>query len=134
MNEEKWNELEKYLIDQYEVFEDPKWLRHPSEIEGYFKDDGHDYFDCGQGYYQDYASLIAHIDNKFYIVTLEAEIGSERMDRGDRMHFVEEITSVDYQEIDKPVRKNEYVTLTVSEHDVQKAIDVLTSQGIEVSL
>lgn len=128
-----WNELEEYLIKQYEVHEDKSYLQDVSDIEDYFKDNGYDYFDCGQGYYQDDADVIVHIANKFYLVTMEAEISSQKQDRGDRLYFVEDIVRVEYREIDKPEKKTEYISIKVNENDIEKVLEFLESEGIEVS-
>lgn len=127
-----WNELEEYLIKQYNVHEDKNYLQDESDIEDYFKDDGYDYFDCGQGYSQDEADVIVHIANKFYLVTMEAEIGSQKQDRGDRLYFVEDIVNVEHREIDKPERKTEYISIKVSEDDIERVLGILEFEGIEV--
>ena len=107
--------MEQYLINDYDVFEDIKWLTDESQIENYFTDNYDDLFDCGQGYYQDEANLICKIKDKFYEVTVKADIGSQRQDRGDDIYFVDYINSVEYEEIDKPLPKDrEIVTYTIS--------------------
>ncbi len=98
--------MEKYLIEQYDVFEDAKYLTKEEDIVDYFKDDGREHFDCGQGYYQDEANLICKVADKFYDVTLYAEIMSAKQDIGDRLYWVEDITDVQYREIDKPLPKD----------------------------
>lgn len=132
MSVEQWNELEDYLIKQYEVHEDKNYLQDVSEIEDYFKDSGGDYFECGQGYAQSEAQVMVHIANKFYIVYMEAEIGSAKQDYGDRLYWVEDVESVTYKEIDKPERKTEYFNIKVSESDIEKALKLLESANIEV--
>lgn len=132
MDDKDWNELEGYLIKQYNVHEDKNYLQDASDIEQYFKDDGYDYFDCGQGYSQSEADVIVHIANKFYLVTMKAEIGSQKQDRGDRLYFVENIVKVEYEEIDKPERKTEYISIKVSENDIEKVLEFLESEGIKV--
>jgi len=97
--------LEQYLIDEYGVIENTKWLKCVEQIEGFFKDCGYDLFDCGQGYAQREATAICKIGLKFYEVTIKAEIGSAKQDRGDRLYWVENIDSVDYKEVDKPLPK-----------------------------
>ena len=107
--------MEQYLINDYDVFEDIKWLTDESQIENYFTDNYDDLFDCGQGYYQDEANLICKIKDKFYGVTVKADIRSQRQDRGDDIYFVDYINSVEYEEIDKPLPKDrEIVTYTIS--------------------
>ncbi|QNR65400.1 hypothetical protein IAQ67_16020 [Paenibacillus peoriae] len=97
--------MEQYLIDEYGVVEDKKWLTKPSDIESYFSEDASDYFDCGQGYYEDETSLICKIADKFYHVTINAEITSSKQEYGDRLYRVESISSVKFREIDKPLPK-----------------------------
>lgn len=93
--------MEQYLIDQYKVFEDPYWLIKESDIVDYFKD-GHDMFDCGQGYYEDEIDIIVKVGDKFYDVNIQADINSAKQDYGDRLYWVERISSVTYKEIEKP--------------------------------
>lgn len=132
MNTENWNELENYLIKQYEVYEDKNYLTDPSEIEEYFKDNGYDYFDCGQGYSQDEADIIVYIANKFYLVSMEAVIGSQRQDRGDRLYFVEDIENVTYEEISKPERRVEYIDVKIHEDDIERALALLELEGVQL--
>ncbi|MFS0855272.1 hypothetical protein [Paenibacillus taichungensis] len=97
--------MEQYLIDEYGVIEDTKRLKNESDIEGYFKDCGRDYLDCGQGYYQETAELICKVGDKFYDVVIDAEIESARQDIGDRMYWVDRIDNVEFYEIAKPIKK-----------------------------
>lgn len=102
--------MEDYLKEEYDVFYDPKYLRDVEQISDYFKDNGYDLFDCGQGYSQDKAVVIVMIDDKFYEVSIVADIGSSWQDRGDRLYFVDGIESVTYKEIPKPERKDRFFT------------------------
>jgi len=97
--------MEEYLKEQYGVIED-KYLNDESEIVDYFKDCGRDYLECGQGEYQDQASLICKISDKFYKVNIKAEIASARQDVGDRLYWVDYISEVTYKEISKPTPKD----------------------------
>jgi hypothetical protein len=99
-----WTPLDGYLIKQYNVHVDNMFLKHESQIEKYFKEYT-DLFDCGQGFYEDKKVMIATIADKFYEVTMYAEIGSAKQDRGDRLYWVESIEKVEYKEIDKPAEK-----------------------------
>jgi hypothetical protein len=101
--------MEKYLKDEYNVFEDEKYLTKEEEIEDYFKDCGAEFMDCGQGYSQDEVTLICKITDKFYKVELKAELGSAKQDVGDRLYWIDEITSVNYEEIPKPEPKEKFV-------------------------
>jgi len=103
--------VEDYLIKEYGVISNPRRLKHENQIEDYFKDCGSEYFDCGQGYYDDGKELIVKIGPKFFSVYLEAEIGSAKQDRGDRLYWVEDIESVKWEEIEKPKKKEDVVTL-----------------------
>ena len=106
--------MEQYLIEDYNVIEDKRYLTEESEIETYFRDSGYDLFDCGQGYYQDEATSICKIRDKFYKVRIIAEIMSSKQDRGDRLYWVESIESVTYEEIEKPKPKGrQYTTYRV---------------------
>ena len=105
-SEEDW-EIEDYLIKQYNVYQDKRYLTHESQIEEVFKDIGYDYLDCGQGYYQDEEEVIVKIGNKFYNVHFYAEIGSAKQAIGDRLYWVERIKSVEWEKIDKPIEKKE---------------------------
>src|SRR5690625_5962062 len=98
--------MENYLIEQYDVIEDKRWLKDVSDIEDYFEDIARDYMACGQGYYQDEVDFICNIGDKFYIVDVCAEIGSAKQDVGDRLYWVDSITSVSYREIEKQKPKN----------------------------
>ena len=112
--------MEQYLIKDYDVIEDKRYLTEESDIETYFRDDGYDLFDCGQGYYQDEATSICKIEDKFYKVKITAEILSSKQDRGDRLYWVESIESVTYEEIEKPKPKDrQYITykVLVTEHE-----------------
>jgi hypothetical protein len=108
--------MEQYLIDEYDVIEDEKWLTSKDDIEMYFRDgDSRDYFDCGQGYCQDEASVICKIGDKFYQVDIFASICSAKQDYGDRLYWVDGIDKVEYCEIEKPVEKEkmklEYIVI-----------------------
>lgn len=97
--------MEQYLIDQYDVQEDTRWLKSTDDIVDFVRDTD-DLFECGQGYYQDEATMLLKIDDKFYKATAYAEIGSAKQDRGDRLYWVERITNVNFTEIPKPIPKD----------------------------
>jgi hypothetical protein len=101
--------MEKYLKDEYNVFEDEKYLTKEEQIEDYFKDCGQEWLECGQGYAQDEAEILCKIGDKFYKVEIKAELGSAKQEYGDRLYWINEISSVDYEEISKPEPKEKYV-------------------------
>ena len=94
-------EMEEYLKDQYDIYES-EYLKHEAYIEGHFTMNGVEYFDCGQGYFQNEVTKIVKIGAVFYEVKIFAEIGSAKQDRGDRLYFVENIKKVTFKVIDKP--------------------------------
>lgn len=71
-------------------------------IEAYFKDMGNEYFDCGEGYYQEDATIYVQLDSgKIYEVYMEATCEGNKTDWGDRIYFVDEITKVEFKEVDE---------------------------------
>ncbi len=72
------------------------------EIVDYYKDCGSEYFDCGEGYHQDDATIYIELDSgKIYEVNMEANCEGNKTDYGDRIYFVDEITSVTFKEVDE---------------------------------
>ena len=104
--EEKF--MDDYLLEQYGVIHHHNDLKCVEQIEPYFEDVGREYFDCGQGYYQEMAELIVKIGLKFYKVVIEAEVFSSKQDYGDSLYWVEDITNVKYHEIDKPIKRERF--------------------------
>ena len=126
--------MEQYLKDQYNVYEDLKWLKDETQIVETFKDIGADYLDCGIGYSQEAAEVICHISGKFYKVLIEAEITSSKQDRGDRLYWVDYITNVTYEEIDKPKRKDDnLIVMRIEAYKKQAVTNLLNSEGINFS-
>ena len=71
-------------------------------IEAYFKDMGNEYFDCGEGYYEDASTIYIELDSgKIYEVSMEAECEGNKTDYGERIYFVDKITSVTFKEVDE---------------------------------
>lgn len=126
--------MEKYLIEQYDVYEDKNWLTSEDEIADAFMDIGREFLECGQGYYQDEESIICKIGDKFYQVDIYAEIMSAKQDVGDRLYWVEDIEKVEYKEIAKPQPKDtEFVTykLELTESQKNKLEDFMKENHIE---
>lgn len=111
---------EEYLSEDYIFYENKDYLKHPEQIEKHFEEDYHDYFECGQGFYQDDANIICKIGDKFYSVTIYAEIWSSKQDHGDRLYWVESIKKITYEEIEKPLPKPKPIT---SEHMLNYLLD-----------
>lgn len=98
--------MEEYSMNDYGVIEDRVYLNKEEDIVPYFEDSAYDLLECGQGYYENEKTVICHTDNKFYKVTINAEIGSQKQDRGDRLYWIEDVNSVIYEEIEKPKPKD----------------------------
>ena len=101
--------MEQYLKDDYNVIEDENYLKSESDIKDYFGNLALEDMDCGQGYYTDEYDWICKIGEKFYEVHAIAEIGSSKQDYGDRLYWIEQIKSIDYNEIEKPLPKKRYL-------------------------
>ena len=72
------------------------------EIIDYYKDFGKEYFDCGEGYYEDASTIYIELDSgKIYEVNMEAECEGNKTDYGERIYFVDKITSVTFKEVDE---------------------------------
>lgn len=97
--------MEKYLKDEYDVYEDERYLTKEENIESFFKDCGRDFLDCGQGYAEDETTIICKIADNFYKVKIKAELGSSKQEIGDRLYWIENIESVEYEKIPKPLPK-----------------------------
>ena len=132
-SEEDW-EIEDYLITQYDVYQDREHLTHESQIDETFRDIGCDYLECGQGFYQDEAEVIAKIGKKFYKVNIYAEICSAKQDMGDRLYWVERIKSIEYEEIEKPKFKDKVYysyNIKMSKEDKELLNKYLKRKGLE---
>jgi len=106
-----------------------KYMATEDDILGYFKDNGYGLFDCGQGYYTEEEQVFAKVGGKYYNVTVKAEIGSSKQDRGDRLYFIDDITSVEYVEVSQShvhETMNAGILEKIDEH--HKAIAKLTDQ------
>lgn len=123
--------MEQYLKEQYNVYEDVKYLTNESQIVETFKDIGDEYFDCGEGYSQEEAEVICHINGKFYLVSIEAEITSCKQDRGDRLYWVDYIKDVTYKEIEKPSKKDDQlIVMYIESYKKQEVSNILKSEGV----
>lgn len=126
--------MEDYLKEQYDVFEDKKWLIKEEDIEDYFLDNGREHFDCGQGYYQEEVELICKVGEAFYKVELLAEIESAKQDYGDRLYWVSRISNVSYERIEKPKKKEKTAhsyNLLLDEKQKKILENFLKENGIE---
>jgi len=101
-------------------------LREGETLSSYFFDVGLDFFDCGQGYYADEASLICYTqEGCFFRVNLKADIESSKQDRGERLYWVEKISSVQCIEIPKPepIEKKEYTFSAILSEKEKAMVD-----------
>ncbi len=130
-------EIDETLVKQYNIFYDKKYLKHESQIEEYFTDNGSEYFELGQGIYYDEVNMMVFVAGKYYNVKILADIGAQYCEHGDKVYYVDEIGSVSYKEIPKPELKeiktmNFKVDIT---KDEQKAIEAfLEKKGINYTI
>ena len=97
--------MEDYLIKHYDVFQD-KSLNSEFQIEEYFKLNGYKFFKCGKRHYESEVTKIIKIDQRFFSVTIYAEIGGTKLnDKENSLYWVEGIEKVEYREIEKPAKK-----------------------------
>jgi len=113
-----------------EIIENKECLKSPSDIRPFFEDEYYDHFECGQGCYQDEATVYVKIGTKHFEVMLKAEIGSQKQDRGDRLYWAESLESVEYCEIDindinKEKRKHLEQNVTITKKQFEDAIKLL---------
>lgn len=97
-------ETEEYLKKEYKVYED-EYLKHELQINDFFTEIGREFLKCGQGFAEDEKTIIVKIGNKFYRVTIHAEICSSKQNVGDRLYWVERIKKIVWAEIEKPQPK-----------------------------
>lgn len=97
------------------------------EAQSYYEDCAYEYFDCGQGYYEDNIAEYCFVQDVFFKVDIEAQIESSKQDRGDRLYFVDYIKKVDctpydfkqYQ-ADKKAEKEKLIAQKEKELEVLK--------------
>lgn len=89
-------------------------LNKEEEIVDFFTEFGDEFFVCGQGYYNDFVSIDCKVGEGYYTVDIEAEIGSAKQDRGDRVYFVVGIANVSYEKwsVDRVAKELDIKELT----------------------
>lgn len=123
------------LEEQYNIFSSSEYLVTEDDIIPYIKDIAFDYFDCGQGYFEDKKDFIVYLQsvNQYYKVTVYVDIMSAKQDRGDRLYWVDGIKDISLMKINEPVLKDTTPrTLTIQAYQYNKAIDILCKAGISV--
>lgn len=124
-------ELEK----QYNIFSSFDFLAVEDDIIPYFEDIALDYFDCGQGFYEDTKDFIVCLQsvNQFYKVTVNIDVASAKQERGERLYWVDGINKITFIKIDEPKLKDTTKrTIAVEAYQYNKAIDILCKAGISV--
>jgi hypothetical protein len=119
------------LIQDYDIEVDI--CDDPSEFADYFRDCGSDYFECGQGFYQDEATVIVQLGDTYFNVYLEAEIGSQKMERGERFYSVENIIKVEWEVIPTPElrAKCQYsIVATLTDFDQRRLVEYFEEHNI----
>jgi hypothetical protein len=99
--------MENYLKTEYGFIDESSWLKTEEDIVKDYTENGHEHFDCGQGYHDEEVTIKVLIGNgKYYEVYMEAdEVERTWMDRGDKMHNIESIHNVTFKEVEKPEPK-----------------------------
>ena len=102
-----------------EIYQDGS-LTAEDQIIQHFKDCGFEFFDCGQGYYQEQADTYVKIGDQYFYVMMTAEMDSRKQDRGDRMYWVDCITEVTYEKVSEEEineRKKAHILIQISGHE-----------------
>lgn len=123
------------LQEQHNIFSSLNFLATEDDIIPYIEEIAIDYFDCGQGFFEDIRNFIVYIhnDNQYYSVTVTADIMSAKQDRGDRLYWADGIKDISFTKIDEPRLKDTTPrTLTVQAYQYNKAIDLLYRADISV--
>lgn len=94
------------------------------EAREFYEDEYHEFFDCGQGYFQNEAIVECFIENCFFKVTLLAEIWSSKQDIGDRLYWVENLDSItfypqDFKEYKKELQKKKENIIKEKEQELK---------------
>jgi hypothetical protein len=76
-------------------------------------------FKCGKGFYNKTAEVVVRIEDKYYQVTLEGNVGVEVPDKGKKTYYINEITNVTYKEILKPIDPKNLVWAVKYKDDTQ---------------
>lgn len=111
----------------------------PSEFDAYFRDCGFEYFQCGQGYYEDQATVIVQLGNEFYKVVINAIIGSQKVEFGDRLYWIEDIDTVEWEQISAPALKHvtQYAivaTATLTDVDYNELLNYFNVKNISYTI
>lgn len=72
-----------------------KFATHKEALQ-YFKREGSELFECGQGFYEEEAEEYCYIEDVFFLAKVKADICSSKQDVGDRLYWVEGIESVEF--------------------------------------
>ena len=92
------------------------------------------YFDCGQGYYQNTIQVYLKVGAEYWLFTIKAYIGSQRVDIGDDVHYFDGIESVEWIAAEKPPEPTKrffvgVMLLNPSKEDTDKLYSVLQTYG-----
>lgn len=86
------------FIDDYPVYEDERWLVSVEDIEEVASDIRHDYMSADSEGYDNFAEVLFKIGDKYYLVSMEAEVESTWTDYGDVYH-IGHLESCTYKEV-----------------------------------
>lgn len=115
-----------------------QYLTSEDQIKDYFKDNGYDHFECGEGEYEDEVEVTVKIGDEYFEVFMSAEIGSQRQDRGDRLYWVEDVTTVTYKKVSTfaaqtKARQELLSAITFQQIELRKAKDALIAFDLAVA-
>jgi hypothetical protein len=128
--------MDNWYLSDHDVIEDERFLSKVEDIQPYFEENYYDHFDCGQGYYDDEVTKLIKIGDKFYQVRLTADIGSAKQEYGDRLYWVDGLSSVSWMEIQPPTEPTQrYIHLEVcmDENKVERFKKYMESNGIKLT-
>ena len=92
----EFDEINQYPKISKQEQEDFQSFQNMKNAQEYYEDNGYDFFECGQGEYQNEAVEFCFVQDAFFKVDIVAEVLSSKQDVGDRLYWVESIESVSF--------------------------------------
>lgn len=138
--------MEKYLKEDYGVLnleEDPYFHIEENDsikesIAKFVREYARELFDCGQGYCQKSAEELVYYNGQLYSVSIVAEIMSAKQNYRDRLYWVEDIKSIEVEEMEmlEPKEKTHLRLdlLNVSKDQFDSIRNVLSELGVEYTV
>lgn len=112
------------------VFDKKVKLNGVGEIEDYFKDCGKEYYENDVDFLDSIEHVAIKIQDDYFLVEIEAELESEKRDKGDRLYSVESITSISYSpitfdELKEVLNRGTMAKITELKAEIQALADTL---------